>query len=98
MASGRQGFENPGLELGTVEIVHIANLGIRAGAEQKGRGSRGLAANWLSLSSSLATFGWHNYYCEKKLKLIKAICVSVPSHGDQLPCTRGGHVVAKWVF
>lgn len=39
--AARKGFESPGLELGMaiVEIVHVENSGIHAGAEQKGRGS-----------------------------------------------------------
>ena len=63
-----------------VRAVHAANSTIHEGAAWKGRGV--LAANWFSLSSSPASLGRHNCYYPKRLKLIKAICVYVPSHRD----------------
>lgn len=63
-SSQARALEGPGLELGTatVEIAHVASAGIDAGAAQKGRESGGLAANWFSLSPSLASLGRHNCY------------------------------------
>lgn len=50
-------LKGPSLELGTatVAIAHAGNAGIDAGAVQKGTESGGLAANWFSLSTSLAS-------------------------------------------
>lgn len=50
----------------------------------------GLAHNWFSLSSDIASFGQHNCYCEERLKLNKAICVNMPSHRDQTPLHKRG--------
>ena len=64
MTEVRQGFESPVLELGpaAVEIAPAANSGINAEAEQRGRGSGGLAANWFSLGPSLASLGRYSCY------------------------------------